>query len=214
MSVLEATLEEFPAGRRPLRSALETRSIYRSGRFGCVSFNGMQDIARIPVGNDVLSASPVERRRPFESTNVAPYAALVLRNPKHMDRFLNRLVLPDNEIPYYKKRNEKGIEEFWFLKDLVESWLRLESQLRTVGRYAVDSRPSAQSLPSPPPPSSYGFDKPYESYGALREHVLDGKYAFDLYVAWAVYVVSLCASPGGVVRDAYMRCDSDGKTKR
>ncbi len=71
--------------------------------------------------------------------------------------------------------------------------------------------PPNSNIAKPPSPSSFSYDASYESYEELRSHVLQAKKAFDLRIAYVVYLVTMCSDVGSIRQDSNKLTNSMAK---
>lgn len=183
-----------------MKSALATRHEYHKGNTAYVAFNGMHLLALEPHTDGTLRDLLANPTHPSMSNNEYPYAAFVLRALSCKDRHVRRLVFPTDDIPHVVGVDDEGRQVFTLDPSVVESWRRFEGILSRIVHCVHEVTPDF-NLVQPQPPSFYRYRAPYESYERLRRHVLAARKAFDLYIAWAVYAVTIRTSVGHIGLD-------------
>lgn len=189
----------FPTGLQSIESALATRHAYTKGKMAYVSFNGMHLLALEPKSNGTPRDPQYNPLRASESSNDHPYAAFVLRAPSRDDRHMQRLLIATNNIPHVRKVDEQGRQTFTFEIGTMKRWRKLEEILRRMGDSALKVI-AITNIAEPQSPSSFRYYDTFDSYERLRRHVLAARRAFDLYIAWVVYVTAVCSDVGHIQR--------------
>ncbi len=109
---------------------------------------------------------------------------------------MERFSFPDG-IPFGNE-NRDGREMFVFKPDNMDKWHRFERMLRKIVECVHSIYPSNSKVIPPTPPSAFGYDKAYKTYEELCRRVSISERAFQLYVAWTIYVVVTCADHGSI----------------
>lgn len=179
---------ELPTGFRSIDAASRTRYVYREGDNTFVSFNNMHEIAPEPDRSGGFTELLKAPRRPMSLTRHFPFAAFALREIQGVDPNLARYLVCTNGIPFKKKVREG--QEFFVLETGRKGELELfERALRKIVESVNSTGTPNFKLVAPTAPSQIGYDKAYRSYDELCRHVSSITRAFELYVAWTVYVV-------------------------
>ncbi len=179
----------FPIGFQSTATALATRHAYQKGNKVYISFNGMHLVALEPRSDGDIGDLLQNPRRPSWASKHHRYAAFALRVLSPDDRQVKRLVPSRSNIGYTKKTHD-GRDFFTLDAELSKSWRRLEGSLHTITQYVRKFSQFDPSLSEPPMPSSFRYADTYSSFEDLYQHALLAKSAFDLFIAWVVYIVT------------------------
>lgn len=188
---------DFPRGIQSLQTALATRHEYVDGGKTYVSFNGMREIAVRPGGVGEIKNIISTPRVPFVFNTYIPYGALVLREIEAHDIYLSTLLLPKSNVPHSKKM-EGGTLKYFLAQNIIDCWFELERTLRGIVACVLKHTPLSIPVVEPNFPTSFGFQAGYESYERMVRHAFGAKHAFEIFLAWTVYVVVVCGERGRI----------------
>lgn len=181
----------FPVGFKSTASAIASRHAYHKGDKAYISFNNMHHVALVPPTDSTGDINDILRncRQPSSALKETRYASLALRTLSPQDRLMKRLKPSRSNIPY-TRIGEGDVETSFVLdEELVKSWQRLERSLEEAKGRSLKFFTPDPDLSEPPLPSSFQYAKAYRSFEELYRQVQLAKSAFDLLIAWVVYVV-------------------------
>lgn len=191
------TFSEFPLGLRSMNTAINSRHVYCTDTTTFISFNGMHKNFLEPERTGGFTELLKNPRVPMSLSRHFPYAAFVLREIHSDNRQLAKLLFSNKDIPFVKQMRD-GQEKFLLEIERRGGWQRLERLLRKIAECVQAAYPSRSTLIAPTPPSKLGYHQPYNSYAELHRQVVLSERAFEVYVAWIVYVVIACLDFGSL----------------
>ncbi len=202
----------FPLGLNRDPESVFSRYVFRHESYGCVGFNSVVDP---PAMGDPTYVWPRFLKKAHMGSNEHPFLVYVLRNPCYENKeFLSRLNVSRHTIPYEKVGDEKKAFRYRMEPSKAYAWTRLENAVlvtvNTIRHYFHHSYNRSFSLPRLP--STYGFDRTFDTLDDLQRHVMTSKDSFDVLFAFLSYCVTATALTPHANHDHHVRQRLSGRT--